>query len=451
MGIEYQYVLSPGISEEVVKTISEIKNEPEWMKNIRVNAYHEFLKKPMPDWGYPFLSKEIDFSKFIYFASPAANKATKWEDLPEEIKRAYEELKLPEIEQKYLAGIVSTFDSSPVISKIKEQLENKGIIFTDLDTAVQKYPDLVRDYFMKAVPISDNKFTALHAAAWSGGTFLYVPPNTKVEWPLQSYFKIHSASVGQFEHTIIIADKNSEVTYIEGCSAPVYSSDQLALHAGVVEIYVNDGAKVKFISVENWSKNVYNMTTKRAIIKSNAHMEWIEATLGSKVSMIYPASYIRGDDSSTININLSVAPPNTWKDTGSKVIISGKNAKARLLSKSISMGNGVSVYRSLINVSPNATNAKIFSECDSLLVDKESKAYTFPHNEIRNPSTELHHEAYSGAISNENIQYLRSRGLSELEAKDLLTIGFIEDILNQIPIEFSIEISRLIKMQMNNG
>ncbi len=451
MAVEYKYLLSPGINEDVVKMISEYKQEPEWMTNIRLNAFKEFIKKPTPDWGYPYLSKELDFTKFIYFADPMANKTSSWEELPEDIKKAYEELNLPEIERKYLAGIVSTFDSSPVVSKIKRELEEKGIIFMDLDSAVQKYPDLVRDYFMKAVPISDNKFAALHAAVWSGGTFLYVPPHTKVDWPLQSYFKIHSASIGQFEHTIIIADKGSEFTYIEGCSAPTYSGDQRALHAGVVEIYVEDEAKVNFISIENWSKNVYNLTTKRAIIKSNANMQWIEATLGSKVSMIYPASYIRGDNSSTTNINLSVSPPNTWKDTGSKVIISGNNARARLLSKSISIGNGVSVYRSLINVSPSANNAKIFSECDSLLVDKYSRAYTFPHNEIRNQSAEIHHEAYSGAISRENIEYLRSRGISENDAKSFLAVGFIDDILRAIPVEFSVEISKLIKMQMNNG
>ncbi|MEM3828771.1 MAG: Fe-S cluster assembly protein SufB, partial [Conexivisphaerales archaeon] len=343
--VSYKQVLSPGISESLVREISEIKNEPEWMLDIRLNSLKEFERKPTPDWGYPDLPKELDFSRFTYFLAPDAEKSESWDELPEDIKNTYKELNIPEVEQKYLAGVVATYDSMPVISKIRDSLKERGIIFMDIESAIREYPEIVRKYFMKAIPPSDNKLAALHGAVWSGGTFLYVPPGVKVSMPLQSYFRINAAKSGQFEHTIIIADKGSELTYIEGCSAPHFSSDENALHAGVVEVYVEDNAKVKFISVENWSKNVYNLTTKRAIVKSNAYMEWIEATLGSKVSMLYPASYMRGDNSYTVNINLTIAPENTWKDTGAKVLISGNNNRAKLLSKSVSIGNGTSVYR----------------------------------------------------------------------------------------------------------
>ncbi|MCW1293204.1 MAG: Fe-S cluster assembly protein SufB [Candidatus Parvarchaeota archaeon] len=449
--VKYKHILAPGISEELVREISEIKEEPKWMLDLRLNSYHEFSKKETPDWGYPYLSKDLDFSSFTYFLAPDSSKSENWEDLPEEIKNTYEALKIPEVERKYLAGVVATYDSMPVISKIRSSLKDKGIIFTDIDTAIKEYPELVQKYFMKAIPPSDNKLAALHGAVWSGGTFLYVPPGVKVNLPLQSYFRINSSQSGQFEHTIIVADKGSELTYIEGCSAPHFTKGEKALHAGVVEVYVEDNAKVKFISVENWSKNVYNLTTKRAIVKSNAYMEWIEATLGSKVSMLYPASYMRGDNSYTININLTIAPPNTWKDTGAKVLMSGSNNRAKLLSKSISIGNGVSVYRSLINVSPNSYNSIIYSQCDSLLSSKESKAITIPHNEIRNDTTELHHEAYTGSISQEKLNYLMARGMNEEDAKSLLVLGFVEDILNNIPLEFSVEIARLLKMQMMSG
>jgi Fe-S cluster assembly protein SufB len=446
---KYKYDFGAGITEELIREISKIKKEPEWMLKLRLASYKDFMSRPTPTWGYPDLDKDMDFDKFYYYSPPDSPFTTDWDKVPKEIKDTYEKLGVPDAERKILAGSLSVFDSDSVVAKLRKEWQDKGVIFTDVDTALKEHPDLVRKYFMKSVPFSDNKFSALHGAVWSGGPFIYIPPGVKIDTPLQTYFRMNRKEGGQFEHTLIIADEGSEVTYVEGCSAPVFEPDIKALHAAIVEVFVQKGSKVKFISAENWSRNVYNLNTKRAIVGANANMEWVEATLGSKVTMLYPASYLVGDGASSSNLTVSFAQPGTWKDSGSKVIMSAKNQSAKIISKSISLGGGSAVYRGLLRINKNAANAKAYTQCDSLLLDEGAVTSTFPHNEVLNSSAKIYHEATVGRVSREKLFYLMSRGLTEAQARSLIVLGFMDSVLKEIPLEFAVEINRLIDTEIS--
>ncbi len=446
---KYRHDLGAGISEGLVREISKIKKEPEWMLKLRLDSYAEFLKRPTPTWGYPELDKDMDFSKFYYYSPPNADLTNDWEKVPKEIKDTYEKIGVPEAERKILAGSLSVFDSDGVVSKLRKEWADKGVIFTDVDTALKEHPDLVKKYFMKAVPFTDNKFAALHGAVWSGGAFIYIPPGVKITTPLQTYFRMNRKEGAQFEHTLIIADEGSEVTYTEGCSAAVYEPDSKALHAAIVEVFVNKGAKVKFISAENWSRNVYNLNTKRAIVGEKGQMEWVEATLGSKVTMLYPASYLIGEGASSSNLTVSFAQPATWKDSGSKVIMSAPNQSAKIISKSISMGGGSAVYRGLLRINKNAANSKAYTQCDSLLLEDNAVTAAFPHNEVLSPTAKVYHEATVGKISKDKLFYLMSRGLTETQARSLIVLGFLDSVLKEIPLEFAVEINKLIEIEIS--
>ncbi len=446
---KYKYDFGTGINEQLIREISRIKEEPEWMLKHRLNSYAEFLRRPTPVWGYPDLDKDMDFTSFYYYSPPNAKLTNDWENVPQEIKDTYEKLGVPEAERKILAGSLSVFDSDSVVVKLRKQWEDKGVIFTDMDTALKEHPDLVKKYFMKAVPCTDNKFAALHGAVWSGGPFVYIPPGVKIDTPMQTYFRMNRKDGAQFEHTLIIADKGSQVTWVEGCSAPVFEPNSRALHAAIVEVFVEEAAKVKFISAENWSRNVYNLNTKRAIVQKNGAMEWVEATLGSKVTMLYPASYLHGDGASSSNLTVSFAQPGTWKDSGSKVLMFGQNQSAKIISKSISMGGGSAVYRGLLRINKGAKNAKAYTQCDSLLLDDKAVTSTFPHNEVLNSSAKIYHEATVGKISQEKLFYLMSRGFTESQARSLIVLGFLDSVLKEIPLEFAVEINRLIETEIS--
>lgn len=437
--------LPKGLSRELVEEISRIKKEPEWMKELRLKSYDQFISKPLPTWG-PDLS-ELKFEDMTYFIRPDAKNVRNWDEVPKEIKDTFDKLGIPEAEQKYLAGSVAQYESESVYHNIKKQWEDKGVLFCDMDTAVQKYPELVKKYFMRAVPITDNKFAALHAAVWSGGSFTYVPPGVKIDQPLQTYFRMNAANEGQFEHTLIIVEEGAKVSYLEGCTAPKYSSH--SLHSAVVEIYVKKNAEARYTTVQNWSKNVFNLNTKRAIVEENGKMEWIGGSLGSYITMLYPCSVLRGDNATASHLNIAFGSGNTWKDGGAKVIHVGKNTSSKIIAKSISMGGGVGVYRGLVRINKGAKYAKSHVQCDALILDEKSRSDTYPHNEIYEETATLSHEASVGKISDDQVFYLMSRGLSEAEARSMIVLGFLDDVLREIPMEFSVEMNRLVHMEMS--
>lgn len=440
--------LEKGLSKKVVGAISSIKNEPEWMREKRLRSLEIFFQKPMPSFG-PDL-RALNFDEITYYVKPVPEKGRRWEDLPENIRQIYEKLGIPEAEKKYLAGVVAQYQSEVVYASLKEQLEKMGVIFTDMDTAVKEYPELVKEYFMtKCVPPSDNKFSALHGAVWSGGSFVYVPPGVHVPFPLQSYFRISAALVGQFEHTLIIADKGSFVHYVEGCTAPVYSEH--SLHSAAVEIFVKEGARVRYTTIQNWSKNVYNLNTKRAIVERDGVMEWVGGSMGSGVTMLYPASVLVGEGAKAEHLNLTFAGKDQIKDTGSKVIHLAPNTSSVIVSKSISKDGGQSVYRGLVKIVKGAKNSRVSVSCQSLILDENSKAYTIPIMEIYEETATVTHEATAGKISEEKLFYLMSRGLSEQDAMALVVRGFIEPISKELPMEYAVELNRLIKLEMEGA
>ncbi len=443
---EYEKVL-PGLTEEIVEEISKIKGEPEWMKEFRLKSLDIFQRSKDPSYG-PDLSG-IDYDSVVAYAKPGARKSRSWEEVPEEIKEAFDRLGIPEAERKVLAGVEAQFDSEVVYSHIRKLLSEMGVIFTDMDTAVKEYPDLVRKHFMRLVPPTDHKFAALHGALWSGGTFLYVPKGVEVNLPLQSYFMVNAPSVGQFEHTIIILDEGAKATYIEGCSAPTYPV--FNLHAGVVEVYVKKGAHLKYITIQNWSKSVFNMETKRAIAEDGATMEWISASFGSYKSMVYPSVILKGNDSSANIVSITMTGKNQHIDSGTKVYHIGKNTKSTVDSRGISMGGGWSVFRALIRFSKGAKGAKSAVSCNSILLDDESRSDTIPIIEIHEPDSDFGHEAKIGRISHDQIFYLMSRGLDEMEARTLIIRGFMEPIIEELPLEFAIELNRLISLELESS
>jgi len=438
-----------GLSEEVVRQISLDKKEPDWMLDKRLNALRIFNKKPMPNFG-PALD-DLDLSEIYFFIKPDAKKNSQsWKDVPEDIRRTYEKLGIPEAEKKSLAGVGAQYESEVVYHSLKKNLEKKGVVFLDMDVAVKEYPELVKKYFMtNCVTLTLHKFTALHAAVWSGGTFIYIPKNVKVELPLQAYFRMNAKSGGQFEHTLIIADENSEIHYIEGCSAPLYTEN--SLHVGCVEIHVLKNAKVRYSSIENWSRNTYNLNTKRAIVHENSTMEWVNGNLGSKVTMLYPCSVLIGKGAKTDYIGIAYAGENQFQDTGCKVYHLAENTSSHVISKGISKDGGTSSYRGLINIRKGAVNSKSNVRCDGLMLDNKSKALTLPAMEVYESNVEVSHEAVVGKIQGEQLFYLMSRGLNEKEAIKIIVSGFIEPVVKELPLEYAVELNKLIELEIEDS
>ncbi|MEM3791248.1 MAG: Fe-S cluster assembly protein SufB [Candidatus Micrarchaeaceae archaeon] len=444
--VDYEH-MEKGLSEEVVKKISRIKGEPEWMLEKRMLGYRQFKSKPLPKWG-PDLSA-IDFDNIYYYIKPKAREARNWEEVPDEIKRTFERLGVPEAERKFFAGAEAQFDSSVVYSHVNEQLEKLGVIFVDTDTAVKKYPEIVKKYFGTVIPPSDNKFAALNTAVWSGGSFIYVPKGVKVPMPLNAYFRINAERAGQFERTLIIAEEGSEVVYIEGCTAPVYAAD--SLHAADVEIVVKKNAHVRYVTIQNWSKNVYNLVTQRAHVYENGRMEWIDANIGSKVNMKYPSIYLKEQGAEGEVLSIALAGDGQIQDSGGKVYHLAPNTTSRIISKSISKGTGVTTFRGLVHVAKNASNSRVITNCDALLLDESAKTNTYPYVDILTNDAMISHEAKVGKISEEEIFYLMSRGISESDAIAMIVMGFINDLTKVIPMEYSLELKRLIKLDMTGS
>lgn len=442
---ESRYVAKPGITEEVVRMISKTKKEPEWMLEKRLKGLKLFLETAMPNWG-PDLSS-LDADNIVYYIDPNAKETTSWEEVPQEIKKTFDRLGIPEAEKKALAGVGAQYDSSIVYHNIQESLQKKGVIFENMDVAVQKYPELVKKYFMTScIPIHDHKFIMLHAAVWSGGTFIYVPKDVKVDLPLQAYFRMNAQRGGQFEHTLIIVDEGADLHYIEGCSSPSYSEN--SLHAGCVELHVLDGAKMRYSSIENWSKNVFNLNTKRALVHKDATMIWTNGNMGSCLTMLYPSSVLVGEGARSESIGIAFAGPGQDQDTGAKAIHVASNTTSIIKAKSISKGGGISSYRGLVQVTENAENVKSTVKCDALILDEESISKTYPFMKINNNTADITHEATVGKIGEEEIFYLMSRGLDEEQAVQMIVNGFIEPIVKALPLEYAVELNKLIELEI---
>ena len=440
-----RFVAKPGINEEVVRLISKTKNEPAWMLDKRLKALRFFQETPLPKWG-PNLSN-LDLNEIVYFVDPNATETTNWENVPEEIKKTFDRLGIPEAEKKALAGVGAQYDSGMVYHNIEKSLQEKGVIFENMDVAVRKYPELVKKYFMTScIPINDHKFIMLHAAVWSGGTFIYVPKGVKVELPLQAYFRMNEQRGGQFEHTLIVIDEGAELHYIEGCSSPRYS--QTSLHAGCVEIFVKEGAKMRYSSIENWSRNVYNLNTKRALVDKDATMVWVSGNMGSGVTMLYPCSVLRGTGARTDNLSVAFAGEGQIQDVGAKAIHTAPHTSSKIHSKSISKNGGVANYRGLVKIMPQAKGSTTSVVCDGLLLDDLSASSTIPQLQVENNDVDAAHEAKVGKISEEAIFYLQSRGLSEEEAMQMIISGFIQPIVRELPLEYAVELNKLIELEM---
>ncbi|OHA02435.1 MAG: Fe-S cluster assembly protein SufB [Candidatus Sungbacteria bacterium RIFCSPHIGHO2_02_FULL_52_23] len=434
-----------GISQKIVEEISSLKGEPDWMREKRLAAYRFFESKQMPAWGVDLSG--LNFDDITFFIRPDERRFKTWDEVPGDIRRVYDGLGIPEAEQKFLAGLVGQYESESFYGRIREKWEKQGVIFTDTDTAVKKYPDLVKEYFMtRCVPIADHKFAALHGAVWSGGSFVYIPKGVHVDLPLQAYFRMNASQSGQFEHTLIIAEEGSSVHYIESCTAPKYTKD--SLHSAVVEIFVKKGASVRYTTIQNWSKNVYNLNTKRAIVEEDGKMEWVGGSLGSKATMLYPMSVLTGRGAHARHLNIALAGPGQWKDTGAKVIHGAPHTSSRVISKSISLGGGRSSYRGLLKIAKGARGSKAHVQCDALLLDEHSQSDTYPYMEIYEDDVSLMHEATVNRVTDDQLFYLRSRGLSEEQALDLILAGFLDPISRELPLDYAIELNRFIRMEM---
>ena len=436
-----------GINEEVVREISQIKNEPEWMLEYRLKALKYFLDKPMPEWGVDL--SDMNFDDYTYYNRPSDNKTDKWDEVPEKIKDTFNKLGIPEAEQKFLAGASAQYESEVVYHNMLDEVREKGVIFLDIDSGLREYPDIFKKYFDTVIPYSDNKFSALNGAVWSGGSFIYVPPGVKLEKPLQSYFRINSERMAQFERTLIIVDKGSDIHYVEGCTAPSYSKD--SLHAGVVEIVVLEGAKCRYTTIQNWSKNIYNLVTQRAKVFKNGSMEWVDGNIGSKVTMKYPACILAGEGAKGTCITIAVADECQILDSGSKMIHLAKNTSSQIISKSIARNGGKVNYRGLVSHTKNATGAKSKVECDTLILDDISTSDTVPTNEVKNNDSTIEHEATVSKVSEEQLFYLMSRGLTKAQATEMIVMGFIEPFSRELPMEYAVELNQLIKLDMSNS
>ncbi|WP_053202958.1 Fe-S cluster assembly protein SufB [Jiangella muralis] len=437
-----------GLNENVVREISALKNEPEWMLETRLKALRLYDKKPVPTWGADLST--IDFDNIKYFVRSTEKQAASWEELPDDIKNTYDRLGIPEAEkQRLVAGVAAQYESEVVYHKIREDLEEQGVIFLDTDTGLREHPELFKEYFASVIPAGDNKFSALNTAVWSGGSFIYVPKGVHVEIPLQAYFRINTENMGQFERTLIIADEDSYVHYVEGCTAPIYTSD--SLHSAVVEIVVKKGARVRYTTIQNWSNNVYNLVTKRATAAEGATMEWIDGNIGSKITMKYPAIYLMGEHAKGETLSLAFAGEGQHQDSGSKMVHMAPNTSSSIVSKSVARGGGRTSYRGLVQVMPRATHSASTVRCDALLVDTISRSDTYPYVDIRNDDVSMGHEATVSKVSEDQLFYLMSRGLTEEEAMAMIVRGFIEPIARELPMEYALELNRLIELQMEGA
>ncbi len=436
-----------GLNREVIKFISKAKNEPDWMLEFRLNAYEAFLKLQNPKWG-PDLSS-IDFDEYTYYIKSSKQTENNWEDVPVEIKDTFDKLGIPEAEAKYLAGTSTQFESEVVYHNNLKELDDLGVIFCDTDTAVKKYPDLVKEYFGKIVPYTDNKYAALNSAVWSGGSFIYVPKGVKLTKPVQSYFRINSERMGQFERTLIIVDDDADIHYVEGCTAPQYSKD--SLHAAVVEIYVKKRAHCRYSTVQNWSNNIINLVTKRTLVDDYGHMEWIDGNIGSGINMKYPACILQGVGAKGTTVSIAFASENQLQDTGAKMIHIGENTTSTIISKSICRGGGKVNYRGLVSASKKALGARSHVECDTLILDGQSTSDTIPTNIGKNGDMYIEHEATVSKVNEEQLFYLMSRGLTETEATEMIVMGFIEPFSKELPMEYAVELNRLIKLEMTDS
>ena len=443
----YAFKSQKGLNAEIVRQISEMKNEPAWMTEYRLKAYEIFVNKPMPQWGGDLSG--IDFDDIYYFVRAADRQGRSWDEVPPEIKETFDRLGIPEAEQKFLQGVSAQYESEVVYHSIRKDLESRGVIFTDMDSGLRDYPDLVKEYFGTVIPSSDNKFAALNSAVWSGGSFIYVPPGVHVEMPLQAYFRINTQNMGQFERTLIIVDEGAYVHYVEGCTAPTYSSD--SLHSAVVEIIVKKGGRCRYTTIQNWSNNVYNLVTKRAVAYRNATMEWVDGNLGSKLTMKYPAVLLMEDGAHGEVLSIAFAGRGQHQDAGAKITHLAPNTTSQIISKSISKDGGRASYRGLLKIAEGADNCKSNVVCDALLLDDESRSDTYPTIEIDARNVTMGHEASVSKVGEDQLFYAMSRGMSEDEANAMIVNGFIEPLVKELPMEYALELNRLIQIQLEGS
>ena len=443
----YVFKARKGLDAEIVGQISEMKNEPEWMRAYRLKALKIYQSKPVPTWG-PDLSGIVD-DDIYFFVKPTDQEGRSWDDVPDNIKETFNRLGIPEAEQKFLAGAGAQYDSEMVYHRIKEELESQGVIFKSIESGLREHEDLFKEYFGTVIPAHDNKYAALNGAVWSGGSFIYVPPGVKIEMPLQAYFRLNTASIGQFERTIIIVDEGAYLHYVEGCTAPTYSTS--SLHSGVIEIIVKRGARSRYSTIQNWSDNVYNLVTQRAMVYGDASHEWVDANLGSKITMKYPSTYLMEPGAHGEILSIAFAGRNQIQDAGGKAVHVAPNTTSQIISKSICKDGGRSSYRGLLKVHPDAENAKSTVVCDALLLDEHSESDTYPYIEIENPHVTVGHEATVSKVGDDQLFYLMSRGLSEDEANAMVVNGFLEPLTKELPMEYSIEMNRLIQLQMEGS
>jgi Fe-S cluster assembly protein SufB len=447
--VEDYYVFKPkkGLNEDIVREMSWMKGEPQWMTDRRLKALRYFERRPMPTWGGDMSG--IDFNNIFYYIKPIDKQVSAWDQLPDSVKSTYDKLGIPEAERKYLAGVTAQYESEVVYHRNRDDLARQGVLFCDMDTALREYPELVKEYFGKLIPPNDNKFAALNSAVWSGGSFIYVPPGVKVDMPLQAYFRINAENMGQFERTLIIADEGSEVHYIEGCSAPVYSTD--SLHSAVVEIVCKKASRVTYTTIQNWSNNVYNLVTKRARCDAEAHMAWIDGNIGSRLTMKYPAVYLMGPKASGEVLSVAYAGAGQHQDAGAKMVHAAPETTSTIVSKSISKDAGRTSYRGLVRFEEGAKHSKSFVRCDALLLDEKSRSDTYPYIEFGEHDAQVGHEATISKVGDDQLFYLMSRGLSEQQAMSMIVNGFIEPVTRTLPMEYAVEWSRLIELQMEGS
>jgi Fe-S cluster assembly protein SufB len=438
-----------GLNAKVVESISKMKGEPQWMTDFRLRAYEIFEEKEMPRWAAQGALDDIDFQNIFYYVRAADKNVRDWDDVPEYIKNTFDKLGIPEAEKKFLAGVGAQYDSEVVYHNIREDLEKLGVIFVDMDTGLREHPEIVQEYFGTIIPPADNKFAALNSAVWSGGSFVYVPAGVKVEIPLQAYFRINTENMGQFERTLIIAEEGSYVHYVEGCTAPIYTTD--SLHSAVVEIIVKKGARVRYTTIQNWSNNVYNLVTKRAAAYQDAVMEWVDGNLGSKLTMKYPSVYLMEPGAHGEILSLAFAGPGQHQDAGGKIIHGAPDTTSTIISKSVSKGGGRTSYRGLLKVYPGCDNAVANVRCDALMIDEDSRSDTYPTMEIDADNVTVGHEATVGKLGEDQLFYLMSRGIPEVEAAKMIVNGFVEPIVKELPMEYAVELNRLIELQMEGS
>ncbi len=444
----YLYKAPKGLSREIVEKISEFKSEPQWMRDFRLKALDHFRARPMPTWGSPVLA-DVDFENIHYFVRASERAERSWDDVPDDVKKTFDRLGIPEAERKFLSGVGAQYESEVVYHQVREDLEKQGVIFTDMDTALREHEDLLRKHWATVIPPNDNKLAALNSAVWSGGSFVYVPPGVEVEMPLQAYFRINTENMGQFERTLIIADEGSHVHYVEGCTAPTYSSD--SLHSAVVELIAEPGARIRYTTVQNWSQNVYNLVTKRAIAKENATVEWVDCNLGSKLTMKYPSVYLMGEGAHGEILSIAFAGKGQHQDAGGKIVHVAPNTTSNIFAKSIGKDGGRGSYRGLLEIAKGAHGSRSKVVCDALLLDEHSRSDTYPTIRISEDDVDVGHEASVSKIGEEQLYYLQCHGLPEDEASKMIVNGFIEPITKELPMEYAVEMNRLIELQMEGS